>query len=64
MTRHERQARLAPRIDLTARLAHPDGLRRRVQVLGATALAAYLVLTALSIVQAPALWRHEVASRE
>jgi alpha-1,6-mannosyltransferase len=63
VTRHERQARLAPRIDLTERLARPDSLRWRVHVLGATVLAAYLVLAVLSIVQAPALWRHEVAPR-
>lgn len=63
MTRHERQARLAPRIDLTERLARPDGMRWRVHALGAATLAAYLVLTALSIVQTSALWRHELAPR-
>lgn len=36
-------------------------LRRRVHVLGATALSSYAGMAVLSYVQAPALWRHEDA---
>ena len=43
MTRHERQARLAPRIDLTERLARPGSLRWRVHALGAIALVSALL---------------------
>ena len=60
MTRHERQARSAPRIDLRERLARPASLRGRVHALGALALIAYASMTALSFVQAAALWRHRV----
>lgn len=63
MTRHERQARSAPRIDLTQRLSHPATPRGRVHALGAIALVAYASMTALSFVQAAALWRHEPAPR-
>ena len=63
MTRHERQARSAPRIDLTERLSRPASLRGRVHVLGAVALLAYASMTILSFVQASALWHHEPAPR-
>jgi alpha-1,6-mannosyltransferase len=63
VTRHERQARSAPRIDLTQRLSRPASLRGRVHVLGAIALLAYASMTILSFVQAAALWRHEPAPR-
>jgi len=63
VTRHEQQARTAPRIDLTRRLAAPADLRSVVHVLGAVALAAYATMTALSFVQAAGLWRHEPAPR-
>lgn len=62
MTRHERQARLAPRIDLRQRLS-PPSLRARVHMLGAMAVLGYAAMTALSFVQAAALWRHEPAPR-
>jgi alpha-1,6-mannosyltransferase len=63
VTRHERQARSAPRIDLGQRLARPASLRGRVHALGALALVAYASMTALSFVHAAALWRHEPAPR-
>jgi hypothetical protein len=63
VTRHERQARLAPRIDLKERLARPASLRWRVHALGGAALVAYISMTLLSFVQAPALWRLEQAPR-
>ena len=63
MTRHERQARSAPRIDLRQRLSRPASLRWRFHALGALALVAYASMTILSFVQASALWRHEPAPR-
>ena len=63
MTRHERQARSAPRIDLIERLSRPASLRGHIHMLGAIALLAYAGMTLLSFVQAAALWRHEPAPR-
>jgi alpha-1,6-mannosyltransferase len=63
VTRHGRQARSAPRIDLGQRLARPTNLRWHVHALGAVVLLAYASLTALSFVQAAALWRHRPAPR-
>jgi alpha-1,6-mannosyltransferase len=63
VTRHGRQARSAPRIDLSLRLARPTGLRWQVHALGALVWAAYAGLTALSFVQAAALWRQRPAPR-
>src|SRR5262249_4984238 len=63
VTRHGRQARSAPRIDLSRRLACPTGLRWHVHAVGAVVLVAYASLTVLSFVQAAACWRHRPAPR-
>jgi len=63
VTTHGRQAQSAPRIDPKERLAEPESLRGRVQVLGAVAVLGYAGMTILSFVQAAALWRHEPAPR-
>jgi alpha-1,6-mannosyltransferase len=63
VTGRERQTRSAPRIDLKERLALPGSLLWRTHALGGVVLVAYAVLTALSYVQAAALWRHEAAPR-
>ena len=63
MTRHGRQARSAPRIDLSRRLARPASLRWHVHALGAVVLLAYASLTVLSFVEAAALWRQQPAPR-
>ena len=63
MTGRERQARSAPRIDLKERLSLPGSLRWRVHALGCVVLVAYAALSAISFVQAAALWRHEAAPR-
>ena len=63
MTRHGRQARSAPRIDLSRRLARPTSVRWHVHALGAVVLSAYASLTVLSFVQAAALWRQRPAPR-
>ena len=63
MTRHGRQARSAPRIDLGLRLGKPTHLRWHVHALGAVVLVAYASLTVLSFMQAAALWHHRPAPR-
>ena len=63
MTRHGRQARSAPRIDLGRRLEPPTSLRWHVHALGAVVMLAYASLTVLSFVAAAALWRHQPAPR-
>jgi alpha-1,6-mannosyltransferase len=63
VTRHERQARSAPRIDLVERLSRPAGLHWHAHALGSVALAGYTAMTVLSSVQAASLWRHETAPK-
>ena len=63
MTGRERQAGSAPRIDLKERLSLHGSLRWRIHALGSVVLVAYAALTAVSFVQAAALWRHEAAPR-
>jgi alpha-1,6-mannosyltransferase len=63
VTHHGRQARSTPRIERGLRPARPASLRWRVQALGSVVFVAYACLTALSFVQAAALWRHRPAPR-